>query len=146
MSILPSDSSSSAIDSTITTTDLPIYRDYAWDFDNDDYIIQDAELVIIEEDEALKVWIYKALKTPRFRYLAYSLYYGNEFETLISQNYDSDIVNIELKALIEQCLLVNPYIKSIDTVNIEFDDAKLTGTIYLTTIYGSIEQEVNVDV
>lgn len=145
MSILPTD-----ILNVTTLTDssenLPIFKEYAWDFDNDEFIIQDGEMVIIEGNDALRVWIYKALKTPKFRYLAYSFSFGNEFELLIKKGYDKDLVEIKLKELIEKCLLVNPYIKSIDTVDLELDDEKLIGTINLTTIYSSMKTEVDVDV
>lgn len=145
MSILPTDILN-VTTLTDSSEDLPIFKEYAWDFDNDEFIIQDGELVIVEKNEALKVWIYKALKTPKFRYVAYDYYYGNEFESLVGKEYDSDLVSIELKALIEKCLLVNKYIQSIDSVDLEFNDGKVTGTIYLTTIYDSMEQEVDVDV
>lgn len=127
-------------------TDLPIFREYAWDFENDDFVIQDGDLVIVEENEALKIWIYKALRTIKNRYKAYSSNYGNEFENIIGQGYDDDLVVAEMKRLIEKCLLVNQYIKSIDSIDLEFNDGKVTGTIYLTTIYDSMEQEVDVDV
>lgn len=144
MSILPTDAITAITSSS--ETDLPAFKEYAWDFDNDDLVVEDGELVVLEENEALRVWIYKALKTPKFRYVAYSFYYGNEFDTLIRQNYDKDLVSIELKSLIEKCLLVNEYITSIDSVDLEFDDGKVTGTINLTTVYSSIEVEVDVSV
>lgn len=147
MGVLPSDSNSITVTSASSSdSDLPTFKEYAWDFDNDDFIIEDGELVILEGDEALKVWIYKALKTQRYRYLAYSFNYGNEFESLINKGYDKDLVVSELKRLIEQCLLVNKYIKSVDSVDIELEDDKLIGTIYITTVYSSIEMEVDVDV
>lgn len=144
MSILPTDAITAITSSS--ETDLPAFKEYAWDFDNDDLVVEDGELVVLEENEALRVWIYKALKTPKFRYVAYSFYYGNEFDTLIRQNYDKDLVSIELKSLIEKCLLVNEYITSIDSVDLEFDDGKVTGTINLTTVYSSMEVEVDVSV
>ena len=144
MSILPTDAITAITSSS--ETDLPAFKEYAWDFDNDDLVVEDGELVVLEENEALRVWIYKALKTPKFRYVAYSFYYGNEFDTLIRQNYDKDLISIELKSLIEKCLLVNEYITSIDSVDLEFDDGKVTGTINLTTVYSSMEVEVDVSV
>lgn len=146
MSILPTDSDAITAITSSSETDLPTFKEYAWDFDNDDLVVEDGELVVLEENEALRVWIYKALKTPKYRYVAYSFYYGNEFDSLIRQNYDKDLVSIELKSLIEKCLLVNEYITSIDSVELEFDDGKVTGTINLTTVYSSMEVEVDVSV
>ena len=147
MGVLPTDSTSSLIISTSTSTsDLPTFKEYAWDFDNDDFILQDGELVILEENEALQVWIYKVLKTPKFRYLAYSWNYGNQFEGLIGKSYGTDLFKTELKRLLEQCLLVSEYITSIDSVDITLEDTKLTGTIGLTTVYSSVEMEVDLSV
>ena len=55
------------------TSDLPTPKEYAWDFENDCFLYDaDGRLKIVEGDEAIKIWIYKALSTERFRYLAYS--------------------------------------------------------------------------
>lgn len=150
MSVLPTDNSISTIQettssSTTTTdsTDLPIFKEYAWDFDNDDFVIQDGDFVILEKTEALKVWIHCALKTARYRYLAYSFYYGNEYESMVGKTYDTETANEKLKSLTEQCLLVNKYIKSIDSVDCTLDESILTGTILVTTVYG--QTEVSVD-
>jgi hypothetical protein len=150
VSILPSDNSISTIQQTTsnstTTTDsttLATYKEYAWDFDNDDFVIQDGDFVILTKNDALKVWIYKALKTSRYRYLAYSFYYGNEFESLIGQPFSADTTKSKLKSLTEQCLLVNKYIKSVDSVDVELDESTLVGSITVTTIYGQLEVNIN---
>lgn len=146
MSVLPSDINYIENINISTNTDLPMFKEYAWDFDNDGFIIQDGELVVLQGNEALRVWIYKTLKTQKYRYLAYSFYYGNEFEQLINKGYDKELVSIELKKFVEKCLLVNEYITSIDSVDLELEDEKLIGTINLTTVYSSMETEVDVDV
>ena len=150
MSILPSDNSISTIQQTTssstTTTDstaLATFKEYAWDFNNDDFLLKDNDFVILTKNDALKVWIYKALKTQRYRYLAYSFYYGNEFESLIGQPFSVDTTKSKLKSLTEQCLLVNKYIKSIDSIDVELDESTLVGSITVTTIYGTLEVNIN---
>mgnify|MGYP006872922088 FL=1 len=49
---------------------------------------------------------------------------------------------LELKRVIVECLMVNPYILSIDSVEFTSVDDTVTADIALTTIYG----EVNVNV
>ena len=51
----------------------------------------------------------------------------------------------ELEKRVSDCLLVSPYIKSVDKVEAEFDSetGELSGGIYITTIY-SEGVEVNV--
>ena len=48
----------------------------------------------------------------------------------------------EIKRVIVECLMVNPYIKSIDSVDISHDGDKVSIAIVISTIYG----EVSVDV
>ena len=48
----------------VTEEDLPLYQEYAWNFDIDKFIYDNAgNHVLVEGNEAIKVWIYKALKT-----------------------------------------------------------------------------------
>ena len=51
---------------------FPLYREVAWDFKNDTPIIQNGDFKIVEGNEAIKVWVYKALLTPRYNYSIYS--------------------------------------------------------------------------
>ena len=44
--------------------ELPLLKEFAWDFDKDRFIYKtDGTIRTVKENEALKVWIYKALKT-----------------------------------------------------------------------------------
>lgn len=137
------------IGSTVTSEDadddLPTFREYAWDFNKDHFLYDGSgNHILLKENEALKVWIYKALKTERFAYLAYSWQYGIELEPFIGKVMGVQERYSELKRVITECLMVNPYIKSIDSFEIsEQKRARFVGlTINLTTVYG----EVSVDV
>lgn len=146
MGVLPSDVNYIESISVSTNRDLPTFKEYGWDFENNDFIIQDGELVIVEENEALKIWIYKVLRTPKFRYLAFSFAYGNRLESLVGKICDTDLFKSELKRLLEECLLISNYITSINSVDVTLEDEKLTGTIGLTTVYSSLEMEVDLSV
>ena len=66
MSIFPSESISNFIQSTVTdSTVLPLAKEYAWDFINDDFILVDGKNVIVTGKDAVKVWIWKALQTQK---------------------------------------------------------------------------------
>ena len=126
------------------TNTLPIPKDIAIDFTTGNPIIKDNDFVIVEKDEAIKVWCYYALKTNKDRFIIYSPNYGSTLEELIGNNYvDNDKYELEKK--VNDCLLVSPYIKSVDKVETNFDSetGELTGDIYITTIY-SEGVEVNV--
>ncbi|NMK40038.1 DUF2634 domain-containing protein [Megasphaera elsdenii] len=125
------------------TSDLPTPKEYAWDFENDCFLYDaDGRLKIVEGDEAIKIWIYKALSTERFRYLAYSWQYGIELRPFIGKVMGVQQRYSEIKRVIVECLMVNPYIKSIDTIDIQHEGDTVDISITLTTIYG----EVSVDV
>ena len=126
------------------TNTLPIPKDIAIDFETGNPIIRDNDFVIVEKDEAIKVWCYYALKTNKDRFIIYSPQYGSTLEDLIGNNY-VDTYKYELEKRVSDCLLVSPYIKSVDKVESNFDSetGELTGDIYITTIY-SEGVEVNV--
>ena len=51
-------------------------------------------------------------------------------------------VEAEAKRLIEECLLINPYILSVDVTSTSFKDSTLTCDIKITTIYGDMEVNI----
>jgi hypothetical protein len=134
----------STLDSTTSSADqLPLLKEYAWDFEKDIFLKNaDGQHVIVTENEALKVWIYKTLKTERFRYVAYHDSYGIELEKYIG---NSNIKNVGemIKADIREGLLVNPYIVSIDNMTITKQEKDIIEiTIYLTSIYSKATYKV----
>ena len=113
---------------------LPVAKEIAIDFSTGNPIIKNGDYVIVEKNEAIKVWCYYALKIAKGRFLAFTSNYGSELEEkIIGKQYNSDTQK-QVKRIVEDCLLVNPYIKSIDNVQVEFND-RLTIEIELTTIY-----------
>lgn len=128
---------------TSSSDQLPLLKEYAWDFEKDIFLKNaDGQHVIVTENEALKVWIYKTLKTERFRYVAYHDSYGIELEKYIG---NSNIKNVGemIKADIREGLLVNPYIVSIDNMTITKQEKDIIEiTIYLTSIYSKATYKV----
>lgn len=126
----------STADTVVSTNKLPYLTEYAWDFENDRFLKNaDGQHIIVTENEALKVWIYKTLKTERFRYVAYHDSYGIELEKYIGQNNIKKVGEM-IKADIKEGLLVNPYIVSIDNMTItKQEDDIIEITITLTSIY-----------
>lgn len=56
--------------------DLPLFVEYDWDFDNNSFkFTANGNRIKVTGDDALKVWVYKALMTERNQYLAYSTRY-----------------------------------------------------------------------
>lgn len=125
------------------TNDLPMPKEFAWDFEKDVFIYdKNGNHIIVEGNDAIEIWVYKALQTEHFQYLAYSWQYGIELRPFIGKVMDVKQRYSEIKRIIIECLMVNPYIISIDNVNIEHEGDRVNILIHLTTIYG----EVNIDV
>ena len=126
---------------TAAEEELPLFTQPAWNFEVDRFILdENGQHVIVTGKEALKVWIYKALKTERFSYMAYSWQYGIELHPFIGKVMSVQERYSELKRVITECLMVNPYILSVDAI--DFSPAKkeneVTTTITLTTVYGEV--------
>lgn len=121
---------------------LPIFQEYAWDFDKDCFIFADGRHKIVTENEALKVWIYKTLKTERYRYRAYDSSYGIELEQFIGKHTNDRPTAQKVKRYIDAALLVNPYIVSVDDIQFTIEKDLLQLDIALITIYGQMRQQV----
>lgn len=121
---------------TEKTNTLPIPRDIAIDFNTGNPVIENDDFVIVEKDEAIKVWCYYALKINKDKFIIYSPQYGSTLEGLIGNNY-IDNYKYEIEKRVSDCLLVSPYIKSVNKVEVDFntETGELTGDIYITTIY-----------
>ena len=119
--------------------EFPIYKEIAWDFKKNEPIIENGEFKIVEGNEAIKVWIYLSLLTPNKQYPIYSWDYGSEVKELIGKNYTKALTEAEEQRLIEECLLINPYITDIQVTDTSFKDSTLTCNVKVTTIYGDVE-------
>lgn len=128
---------------TETADDLPLFKEYAWDFETDKFRYDgNGNHILLTGNDALEVWIYKALKTERFSYLAYSWGYGIELKPFIGKVMGVKERYSELRRVIVECLMVNPYIKSIDSVTFAQDGPTVTCNITLTSIYGEVSLDV----
>lgn len=92
----------------------------------------------VEGLEAIKVWIWLVLQTPRYRYYIYTWDYGNEFEDLIGQGYSEEYIEAEAQRMTEDCLLINENIQSITGFSVNMENEQLTISFTANTIYGTI--------
>ena len=122
---------------------FPLYKEVAWDFKNNIPILENGDFKIVEGNEALKVWIYKAILTPRYNYSIYSWDYGSELMDLIGKAYTPSLTKEEAKRYIKEALLINPYILEVNVINTDFKDGLLSADVKVKTIY---EGEVLVNV
>ena len=122
--------------------EYPLYRECAWDFKTDQAIFEDGSPKIVTGNEAIKVWVYKAIKTTRYQYEIYTWDYGCEIESLFGQGFQLGFIESETKRFIKEALIVNPYITHINKIDVTFEGDTLKAYVYLETIYGSLNVQV----
>ena len=130
---------SNDVDEAKIDNSFPLYREVAWDFYNNFPILENGDFKIVEGNQAIKVWIYKALLTPRYEYSIYSWDYGSELMDLIGKVYTPSLTKEEAKRYIKEALLINPYILEVNVIDTDFKDSMLSANIKITTIYGESE-------
>jgi len=92
----------------------------------------------------LKVWTYKLLKTPRFRYQAYFDDYGLILEDYIGKTPNDTVEAGNLFNEIKKAIMVNPYIKDVMNTGMNPHEKTVQIALELTTIYGKFAIEVEV--
>lgn len=120
---------------------LPLFKEYAWDFEKNNFIYdKNGNHILLEANEALKVWCYKALRTERYKYLAYTHGFGIELYPFMAKVMSVQQRKSELKRMLVEALMVNPYIASIDSITFEEENSgeNMSVTIVMTTIYGEL--------
>lgn len=121
------------------TSILETFKELAWNFDKNQFIYDaDGNHIVLEENEALKVWIKKALLVERYRYRAYFDDYGVELEEkLVGKVVNDGSSKENLYQYIKEGLLVNPYILAVHNVGVKQEHKIITMNIEVTTVYGS---------
>ena len=112
---------------------ITTYKEYEFDFNNNTLTGK-----ILEGKEGLKMWIYKALLTPRYVYPIYSWDYGQDFDELIGQGYEADYIKSEVERRVTECLMINPKIIRCHNFQINFINDTLHITFTAETTFGEV--------
>ena len=106
MSIFPFIDSTST--STETNDELPMLKEYAYDFEKNELLLDEGgRTYMVEGNEALRIWIFKALFTERCHYTAYSFAFGSEIQDqVIGHSMNVEIVKLEIERFIIEALMV----------------------------------------
>ncbi|HIT31689.1 MAG TPA: DUF2634 domain-containing protein [Candidatus Enterenecus stercoripullorum] len=123
----------------LSASALPLCQEVAWDYQRNVPIWRRGEPVIVTGKEAVKVWIWKALHTARYRYEIYSWTYGNEFESLVGQAYTPGLKEAEAPRYLREALIINPYITAVTGITVDFSGSRLDVSGRAETIYGEVE-------
>lgn len=124
------------------TVDLPLFKELAYDFETNSFIYdENGNNIVLEKNDALKIWITKLFKTERQAYLAYSDSYGFSKKKFFAKVLSVQERRSQLRKEIIDALLVNPYIVSVNSISFTETShgRELEIAIELTTIYGQIK-------
>lgn len=124
--------------------ELPVFRELAYNYEKNCLLRKGGKPYLLEKDDALQVWIYKALKTKRFVWPAYTHAYGSEIENVVGLSNDKDIIDSEIKRYITETLMVNPYLQELSDFTFAHERDIVTAEFVVTSIYGRFTHESEV--
>lgn len=128
-----------------SSQDLEEFKEMAYDYENNCFLLQGGKPYYVVKNEAIKIWIYKALKTKRFVYPAYSHSYGTEIDRVIEEHISNkEIVESEIKRYIIEALMVNPYIQELSNFKFAYLSKVINVNFVVDTIYDKITYESEV--
>lgn len=126
------------------TTQQRVYNTYDWDFVAGEFKLQDGKMVLLTGMAYLEVWIQKTLRTALGTLLYIGTTYGNECFTLIGTDFDPSYQQSEYKRMIQDALLQNDAITSVDGFSFVQTGSLLTISFTVNSIYGTTNQQLGV--
>lgn len=130
------------INQSIQENSSTIPKEYAWDFENNDFLLCDGKFTIVEGLEALKIYIWKALHTIKARYSIYSDTYGHDLDSVVGQGFSKEFLEIETKKLVWECLSKNPHILRLENFAIDLSKDILSISFTVITDLGEVSMIV----
>ncbi|WLR52471.1 DUF2634 domain-containing protein [Bacillus tianshenii] len=126
-----------------TLPQVKIGKSFLFDFRKGDFILKNGKVLVVEEIEALKIWIEKTIRTEKFKFRIYdNTEYGVTLEDLLGSNFPQVFIEAEIKREVTSTLVQHPYIQNISRWKFTRDGSLMTIFFQVITIEGAFEQEV----
>lgn len=144
MNIFPFTDPKEYIEEMEISKEVPLAKEWAWDFTKNEFKLRNGKMYLVEKNEAVKIWIYKILKTERFKYLAYDHDYGHDLKTFIGYTGSQGYIKSEVKRVVEEAILstLSDYIEKLYDFKIDILDDLVCIYFKASTIY---DEEVEID-
>lgn len=97
----------------------------------------------IDDLKAMEQAVFCMLNTERSEHLIYSWDYGSELQDIIGM--DTDIVLSEIERRVTEALMEDSRILSVDDFDFETNKKEVVCTFSVSTIYGDLEMEQEVE-
>lgn len=120
---------------------LPLYKEMSIEFEFAETLSRNNDIIVVEGIEAVRVWVFKALKSWRNKYEIYSDSFGTDLYSNIGEVFNEEIRQPLMYADIQETLLVNPYITSVTNFNTvaDMENGKVNISFTVNTVYGDFE-------
>ena len=106
---------------------------YAINFETGEFIKNsDGTIKILDEFEAYIQWCQLAMMTIRYKYMAYSNKFG--MDIIASSITDKNLIELELKRITQEALMVHPLTKSVDSFSFEWKGSEVYYCYEITTV------------
>ncbi len=122
---------------------LPLYREWAVDWEQGCFALQNGRMYTVSGTEALKIWVYCALHPDscRFLFSAHTPDYGNQLAHRIGFAGSPELLESLLRHEIEETLLVSPYIQKVDGFSFSRQGSLIRISCRVHTIYDDFTSE-----
>ena len=122
--------------------ELPLLKEYAWDFERDEFLFdENGKFIIVEGLEALKVRNYLSLKIYRDRWFIHNGKVGSRLKQLIGASYNTACLH--LQEILEEALVDGVYVTSIENLETSLEGNKMKASFTVNSIYGNYTETIN---
>ncbi len=129
-------SGSFAINNT-KNKEIPMLKEYAYDFEKDDYFLDsNGNYIVVEGLEALQVRNYLNLKTYKNRYFIFGDE-GSKLKNLVNKSYD--YVQLHAQEYLEDALIDGVYNTGLEDFEVSMSENKSRISCKVISIYGTYE-------
>ena len=130
-----------AAPTNITDASIPLLKEYAWDFDKDEIILdRNGKFIIVEGVEALKVRNYLSLKIYKGRFFIYKNKVGTKLKDLIGKS--RSYVSLRVEEMIYEAIVDNVYVTDIENLEISYINDKVIVTFDVINIYKNYNEQI----
>ena len=130
-----------AAPTNITDTNIPLLKEYAWDFDKDEIILdRNGKFIIVEGVEALKVRNYLSLKIYKGRFFIYKNKVGTRLKDLIGKS--RSYVSLRVEEMLYEAIVDNVYVTDIENLEISYINDKVIVTFDVINIYKNYNERI----
>lgn len=130
-----------AVPTNIKDTSIPLLKEYAYDFDRDEIILdKNGKFIIVEGIEALKVRNYLSLKIYKVRFFIYKNKVGTRLKDLIGKSIN--YVSLRVEEMLYEAIVDNIYVTDIDNLEISYVNGKVLVTFDVINIYKNYNEQI----